>query len=270
VRSRRDTEQATELQSVRYLLHEARERIRNVEHEHLEEHLKSALREIDQRVCDFESPPKPLSVSNEIERDGNGASSSSSFTRWGALGAMLAGLAWTVSGIIGAFLAPAGGRGPEMLGFVPLDEALYGVALVGTLGGLVGLHARQAPSYGRLGSVGFLASFLGVSLLLVGLSLSFLAGRFLDQVMGLGFLVTLVGFILLGAATLRLGVLPWWCALLLIACLPLAIDLGHHGGAFALGLIWLALGCMLLLSCYLSALFQTFEKSEGVSKPVRR
>jgi hypothetical protein len=146
-----------------------------------------------------------------------------------------------------------------MLGVVPLDEALYGVALVATLGGLVGLHARQAPSYGRLGSVGFLASFLGVSLLLVGVVLSFLAGRFLDQVVGLGFLVTFFGFILLGAATLKLGVLPWWCAVLLITCLPLAITFGHYGGALALGLIWLVLGCILLLHRDLSTLRQFSE-----------
>jgi hypothetical protein len=172
---------------------------------------------------------------------------------WGALGAMVAGLTWLVSGIVA--LTNTEGRGVEVFGFVPLEEALYGVALVGTLGGLVGLHARQAPSYGRLGSVGFLASFLGVSLLLVGLSISFSVGMFLDQVLGLGYLVALVGFALLGAATLRLKALPWWCALLLIASLPLAINLGDHGGAIELGLIWLALGCTLLLRRDLPALF---------------
>ena len=155
-----------------------------------------------------------------------------SFIRWGALGAMLAGLAGTVAGIID--LATAGGAAPEFLGFVPLDEALYSVALVGILGGLVGLHTRQASRYGRLGSVGFVASFLGVSLLLVGLALSFLSGGVLEQMLGLqmvglGFLGMLVGFVLLGAATLRLGVLPRWCALLLIACPLLAITLGEYG-----------------------------------------
>jgi hypothetical protein len=175
------------------------------------------------------------------------------FGWWGALGAVVAGLTWLVSGIVA--LANAGARSVEVFGFVPLEEALYGLALAGTLGGLVGLHARQAPSYGRLGSVGFLVSFLGVSLLLVGLTLSLSVGRFLDQVLGLGFLVALVGFALLGAATLRLRALPWWCALLLIACLPLAINLGDRGGAIELGLIWLALGCTLLLRRDLSALF---------------
>ena len=182
-----------------------------------------------------------------------------SFIRWGALGAMLAGLAGTVSGIID--LATAGGAAPEFLGFVPLDEALYSVTLVGMLGGLVGLHTRQASRYGRLGSVGFVASFLGVSLLLVGIALSFLSGRVVLeqtlglQMVGLGFLGMFVGFVLLGAATLRLGVLPRWCALLLIACPLLAITLGDYGGALALGLTWLALGGTLWLQRDFSALF---------------
>lgn len=181
-----------------------------------------------------------------------------SVIRWGALGAILAGLAGTVSGIID--LVIAGGPAPEVLGFIPLNEALYGVALVGMLGGLLGVHTRQAPRYGSLGTVGFVASFLGVSLLLVGLALSFLSGRVLEQtlglpMLGLGFLGMLVGFVLLGAATLRLGVLPRWCALLLIACPLLAITFGDHGGALALGLTWLALGGTLLLQRDFSALF---------------
>jgi hypothetical protein len=180
---------------------------------------------------------------------------------------MLAGLTWIVLAVIPG--ATAGGRGLEVFGLVYLSEALYGVALVGTLAGLVGLHVRQAPSYGRLGSVGFMASFLGVSLVLVGLVLSLLVGRFLDQVLGLGFLGALVGLMLLGAATLSLGALPPWCGLLIAACLPLAIILGHYSGPVALGLIWLALGCTLLLRRDLSALFQLPEEAGLVSAPVR-
>lgn len=179
-----------------------------------------------------------------------------SFIRWGALGAILAGLAGTVSGIID--LATVGSAAPEVLGFVPLNEALYSVALIGMLGGLVGLHTRQAPRYGRVGSAGFVASFLGVSLLLVGLALSFVSGRALEQtlglpMLGLGFLGMFVGFVLLGTATLRLGMLPQWCALLLIACPLLAITLGEYGGALALGLTWLALGGTLWLQRDFSA-----------------
>src|SRR5919202_798257 len=93
VRSQHDSQQATELQSVRNLLPETRERIRNIEH--LEEHLEGALREIDQRVCDFESLTQHLL---------------SVLIKWGALGAMLAGLAWIASSIV--TLAGAGGQGP--------------------------------------------------------------------------------------------------------------------------------------------------------------
>ena len=50
---------------------------------------------------------------------------------WGTLGAMLAGLAWTLSGIVD--LATAGSAAPEVLGLAPLDVALYCVALVGML-----------------------------------------------------------------------------------------------------------------------------------------
>ncbi|MDX6380784.1 MAG: hypothetical protein QOI57_1808, partial [Rubrobacteraceae bacterium] len=134
----------------------------------------------------------------------------------------------------------------------------------------------QAPRYGRLGTVGFLLSFLGVLFLLIGLTFSFPARSvmpeaqtFLDQVLVLGFLGTLVGFVLLGAATLRLGSLPRWCGLLLITCLPLAITLGDYGGAIALGLIWLALAYVLLLYRDLSALLQASIESERVSEPVR-
>jgi hypothetical protein len=280
------SEQINELQSIRILMREASERIRNAEDEHLEEYLGSLLREIDQRLCDSESSPQHLPVRNKAGRDGNGTSSLSSLIPWTALGslsslipwngvgAMLAGLAWMVAGIVDA--TSMGGRGPEVLGFAPLDEALYCVALAGMLGGLVGLHTRQAPRYGRLGTVGFLLSFLGVLFLLIGLTFSFPARSvmpeaqaFLDQVLMLGFLGTLVGFVLLGAATLRLGSLPRWCGLLLITCLPLAITLGDYGGAIALGLIWLALAYVLLLYRDLSALLQASIESERVSEPVR-
>ncbi len=52
---------------------------------------------------------------------------------------------------------------------------MYIIALVGTLGGLVGLHARRAPRYGLLGTIGFLAASTGCALLLVGIMLTFLA-----------------------------------------------------------------------------------------------
>src|SRR5215212_12046472 len=147
------------------------------------------------------------------------ATSSLNLVRLGALGAILAGAAWIASSLLTA--AIASGRSPEVTGFASLDKTLYVVAMAGTMGGIVGLHSRQAPSYGRLGTAGFLATFTGTALLLLGLVLSFTMGSvfertLLDYMLGLGLWAALLGFMALGAATLRLGVLPRWCGVLLV------------------------------------------------------
>lgn len=189
---------------------------------------------------------------------------STNVTQWGALGAILAGVVWLASGLVDmTFLR---GQDYEVPGFIFLVEAMYIVALAGTLGGLVGLHTRQATRYGQLGKAGFLAAFVGSALLLLGLVLTFLVRdsaleRVLaDPVLGLGLLCTFVGFVLLGVATMMLGVLPQWCGLLLIVCLPIAIILGDYGGGIALGLVWLALGYVLLAQRNVSALIGGSEK----------
>jgi hypothetical protein len=191
------------------------------------------------------------------------AVSSLNLVRLGALGAIVAGVAWIASSFLAA--AIASGRSPEVLGFASLDEALYIVAVAGTMGGVAGLHARQAPSYGWLGTAAFLATFTGTALFLMSLVLSFtLASVFgptlLHLVLGLGLWGMLVGFMVLGAATLRLGVLPRWCGVLLITCLPLAIALGDRGGGAVLGLLWLAVAYALLSQHDVSALLRTRKK----------
>jgi hypothetical protein len=188
--------------------------------------------------------------------------------RLGTSGALLAGVAWMVLGLVD--VATVGGRGPEVFSSAFLDKTLYLVALVGTLGGIVGLHTRQTPSYGRLGTAGFLAAFTGTVILLVGLMLSFLVGSvfgtaFLDPVLGAGLWCVLVGFVLLGAATLRLKALPQWCGMALIICLPLTITLGDYGGGIVLGVTWLAIGYALLSQHDVSALLRTRRrKSQGL------
>jgi hypothetical protein len=189
--------------------------------------------------------------------------SSLNLVRLGALGAILAGVAWIASSLLAA--AIASGRSPQDLGFAPLDEGLYVVAVAGTMGGIVGLHFRQAPSYGSLGTVGFLATFMGAALLLIGLVLSFTMGSvfgptLLDLVLGLGLWGALLGFVALGVATLRLGVLPRWCGVLLIICTPLAIVLGDYGGGTVLGLLWLAVAYALLSQHDVSALLRARKK----------
>src|SRR3712207_9000310 len=78
----------------------------------------------------------------------------------------------------------------------------------------------------------------------MGLIPSFLVGGifarvFVDPVLGAGLWCVLVGFVLLGAATLRLEALPRWCGVALIVCLPLAITLGDYGGGVMNRLPWL-------------------------------
>ncbi len=180
--------------------------------------------------------------------------------RAGAVMALLAGAAWTASGLVAP--AIAGGRGPGGPGAVLLGEALYVVALAGTLGGIVALHARQAPGYGPLGTAGFLAAFAGTGLLLVGLALSFLDGddsgpAFLDPALALALWAALLGFALLGVATLKLGALPRRCGWALVVCVPLAIALGDYGGGLVLGLAWLVLDHALLSQRDVSALLRT-------------
>jgi hypothetical protein len=55
-------------------------------------------------------------------------------------------------------------------------------------------------------------------------------------------------------------VLPRWCGVLLIICLPLAIALGDYGGGAVLGLLWLAVAYALLAQRDVSALLHTRKK----------
>lgn len=168
---------------------------------------------------------------------------------WGVPGSLLAALAWTVSGIL-AFVFPGSNMGPVGSLSWYLIESSDAIAEAGMLVALVGLHVRQAPVYGRLGTMGFVVAFTGTAFLLLSTVLWLLTvteGTFLNMLFSSGALGVLVGFPLLGIASFRARVLPRWCGLLLIAWLvyfPLIFFLvDFYGEARALfGLVWLALG----------------------------
>jgi hypothetical protein len=170
--------------------------------------------------------------------------SSTDLVSWGAMGALLAGIAWAVSGLISLVMP---GQGTEDLGSFSyyLLETIFCLATVGMLGGLAGLHALQATSYGWFGVVGFYAAFIGTALMLISTAATILAGReVLNFLFVLGVLGT-VGLMLLGIATLRARVLPPWCGVLLIIAvlgIPVYFALGNYGGAIVYGLVWVALG----------------------------
>jgi hypothetical protein len=164
------------------------------------------------------------------------------------VGALLAGIAWLALGLIPLVIL---GQVALYFGGVAtaedyLLEILFSIATLGMLAGIVGLHAREAPNYGRLGTAGFFAAFVGVFFLLASTVATILAGReVLDWLFILGFVGSIVGFVLLGGATLRARVLPRWYGILLSVAvfgIPVYFALGDYGGAILYGLVWLGLG----------------------------
>ncbi len=160
--------------------------------------------------------------------------------RWGAIALMLGGLVWITFNIY----ALIQGGTPALPG--PGFVAFYVVAVLFTSAGLLGFHALQQDSYGRLGRVA-LYTVLGLSTLLIVNALIFLftIPAIFNVTNMIGLVGVLIGFILYGVATLRARVLPVWCGVLFIAFLPISIALGDYGNFFT-GLALLALGYVLL------------------------
>lgn len=173
--------------------------------------------------------------------------------RVGVPGALLAAFMWTVSGGL-AFVFPGPNMGAVGSLSWHLIEASDVIAEAGMLAAMVGLHVRQTPKYGWMGTLGFVVAFLGTASVMVATVhwlLTRVDGGFIDIVFNAGAVGALVGIPLLGFATLRGGILPRWCGLLLMAWLvyfPLIfflVDL--YGEARALfGLVWLAVAYALL------------------------
>lgn len=146
----------------------------------------------------------------------------------------------------------------------PLDYlvlAVEGTALLVLLAALSGLHARLATSYGRTGTVGFLAALAGTALAgaghigavpffdflntggmvypLFALKEGFFLFGGLAYVAGA--ILMSVGYLLLGAAATRARGLPVWCGLALVAGLA-GLWLGNAAGWISFGLVWASVG----------------------------
>ncbi len=170
--------------------------------------------------------------------------------RWGAIGAVIAGLAWAVSDIF-ALLFPGQEEGPMGSTSYYLIESADAIAEAGMLVALLGLHVLQVRRLGRWGTAGFVVAFIGTVLVLVStLWAIILLDRFGTTVagllFGLGLLGWIVGFVLFGITTFRAGVLPRWSGVLLVAY-PLVLIAGVpvEGPLILVGLLWLALGYVL-------------------------
>lgn len=180
--------------------------------------------------------------------------------RWGGLAAILAGVMYVLRGIMSLFDP----QKPVFISFSDyLIEVIFIVALLGALGTIAGLHALHRGRYGRLGAAGSFMAFAGTVLLLVAALATALAGReAFGGVFFIGYLVTLVGLLLLGEAVLRARVLPSWCGVLLIVGFPLSVvlDVLAGVGGELLGVVWTLVGYALLSNGEASA-----EQSRRVS-----
>jgi hypothetical protein len=179
--------------------------------------------------------------------------SSSTLVRWGLLGALLAAAGWTVSGIVALIfgVAPFGPVGSLSWYLI---ESFDAGGEVGMMVLLVGLHARQAPNYGRLGTAGFVLAFVGTACIFLATVIYILAVDGSWTLFGILEVAALfglfVGFPILGVATFRARVLPRWCGVLLVAfpaVFFLMFSLVDYSGAARalLGPYWLALGYVL-------------------------
>lgn len=177
--------------------------------------------------------------------------------------AILSSVSATVTGaaLLAGFAAKLISRDDISRDTYELISLAASIANIGTLVGLMGLHTLQAASYGRQGLVGFLASVVSPTVLLVwnawalliiGGSVTSLPPSWLYW---LGSWSLPVGFLLFGVVTLRAKVLTPWCGLLLLAygvpTLVRLVVLGNVGTVTSIvlgvgdSLIWLALAYVL-------------------------
>jgi hypothetical protein len=160
----------------------------------------------------------------------------SDLIRWGGLAAMLAGVAFAGFALLGM---AAGG--PNAL----LPQLSFALAFGLLAVGFVGFHALQKADYGLIGRVAYY-------ILVVVLSVEFFARLVITLsgsesfywILDIGTVGVLLGFVLYGVATLRARVLPVWCGVLIIICLPVRIAMFpvDPWGLVVLGVLWLALG----------------------------
>ena len=171
--------------------------------------------------------------------------SSSELIRWSGLLAIGAGGYLVLSPLVHP-------SSPQSAAWVPM-HLLFFAALIATLLTLVGILLYQLQQAGRLGLAGFFTAFVGTAMMLLEgrehlFSPDFGQGtpRGLLELI-IASLVFSIGYILLGVAIVRAGVLPRGTGILLavggpiVAFSPpigvLAVEIVGHA-LFGLGLLW--------------------------------
>ncbi|HZY65617.1 MAG TPA: hypothetical protein VFE21_07040 [Rubrobacteraceae bacterium] len=191
--------------------------------------------------------------------------SSANIGRWGALAAMLGGALWALFPF-GTPIATI--EDPAALAY-PASVAYYWlmavVPLLLLLVGLVGLYTVQRGDYGRLGKVGFPVSILALGAMFAGNTIEVASLTFSGSESAVGHSAFLLGFLLLLVGSVLVGLAVWWerrdppsrlGSLLLMGALPLGIviaivlgslvpesDLGFWAAiAVPFGVAWMVLG----------------------------
>jgi len=126
--------------------------------------------------------------------------------------------------------------------------SLFGAAVLVTLAALSELRVAETQRLGRLGTVGFVVSGIGLACLaaITGARLAS-SDEVLDAGFILGFLLIGVGYLLFGLAASRAGSLALWSAFLPMLGVLGAITLqDEHGAGLWMGFVWLLLGVALL------------------------
>lgn len=172
--------------------------------------------------------------------------SSANWIRWGGTAGMVGGLLWVLFPLSTALVSLEDTQ-PGTLAYLATVASYWLMAvlpLLLLLVGLMGLRALIGGAYGRLGKVGFLVSFVALALMFFGngvevASLTFSGS---ESAVGhsaflIGFLVLLVGSVVLGVALIRVrrDPLSRLSGLLYVLALPLGILFAFLGGAMAPG-----------------------------------
>ena len=170
----------------------------------------------------------------------------SGLVRWGAWAGMLGGLMWALFPLA-TVLVSLKNTQPGSLAHLAAAGVYWLMAVLALLlllVGLAGLRALHGPAYRRVGNVGFLASFIALALMLLGnaaevasLTFSGTESSVGHSMFLIGFLVLLVGSVLLGIAIVRTRSVPSvrLGGLLLVGALPLGILLAIILGVTAPG-----------------------------------
>ena len=171
---------------------------------------------------------------------------------------MLGGALSVVSAVVIASM-PRGCIGDECASQQMRDTGVAGallmLALLLVVVGAAGLviRVRNAGRFGRLGKTGAVVGAVGVALPVIG---SFIQGILFDGDYPLmpyfvipGVLALVVGFVLLGLAVLRAGMLPPWAAVLLIVGTLAMLGFNDQNAqalmAIPFGIAWVAVGYVL-------------------------